>query len=339
MKSLSCTVALVLFSWHLFCQVEGVPSNASLPTENQAFLGYISRFQSIAIEEMHRTGIPASIKLAQAILESGGGQSELALQANNHFGIKCGLNWGGRTYQKRDDDKDAAGNPILSCFRKYNRPEESFYDHSEFICDPSKYARYGFLFLLDQTDYVSWARGLESAGYASGAGYADRLLNLIGRYALHQYDAPPISLRDSTRTDVASRVGRTNRVKVVFSKANERLDDIAMRFDLSVEQLVEYNDHRLAPGTPLNPNTRVFIQEKRKKWRGQLAYHIVQEGQTMFELSQRYGIKLSTLLERNGLKPGQEPAIGEPVRLRGRPLFGKIAVLRLRGTESGINSP
>lgn len=335
MKTRLASIALVCCALRLFAQTKP----AAPAVENKAYLDYINRYKNAAVREMYRVGIPASITLSQAILESGGGTSELAKQANNHFGIKCGVNWYGKTYNKVDDATDAGGSPVTSCFRKYGDAGESFYDHSEFICDPQKFARYGFLFYLAHTDYEAWARGLESAGYAGSAGYADKLINLIQRYALFQYDQPEIQPSDSVKFEVLYRVSRVNRKKTVFSRANERMEDIAMLFRLDVKKLAEYNDLAYAPGLPLPPNTRVFIEEKRKKWRGRLTFHVMQEGQTMFDLSQRYGIRLAELLERNGLKPGQEPAVGEPVRLRGRPLSGGTA-LRLREAEpEGVDGP
>ena len=343
MKTLILSPALVFFALQIFAQTEPAtpdPQNkqTKIPAttaENTAFVAYINQFKEIAITEMQRTGIPASIALAQAILESGGGESELAKQANNHFGIKCGTNWGGKTYEKQDDDRDADGNPVKSCFRKYNKAAESFYDHSEFICDPRKSARYGFLFLLDQTDYKSWAQGLQSAGYASSESYADKLIDLIERYALFQYDRIETHTSLSLTAEATNRIGYVNNVKMVFSRAGERLEDIARMFRLDMGQLVEYNDRGYSANIPLPLNTRVFIQEKQRKWRGGLTYHVVQEGQTMFDISQRYGIRLAKLLKRNGLQPSQEPVAGEQVRLRGRSIFKKTTILIYKAETDG----
>lgn len=342
MKSLSVSIALVFVVLQMFAQTglaTGLHTQHQTATpvvrSNKLHIDYINQFKNIAIKEMHRTGIPASITLAQAILESGGGESEVAKLANNHFGIKCGANWAGKIYEKLDDDKDANGNPVKSCYRKYNKAEESFYDHSEFLCDPAKSARYGFLFHLGKTDYKAWARGLESAGYASGKGYADKLIELIERYSLFQYDVSPKDASDSVKIAAANRIGYINRVKVVFSRPNEHLEDIARIFRVDTEKLAKYNDLGYSPGFTLQPNTRIFIEEKRKKWRGRLMYHVVQESQTMFDVSQMYGIRLDELLKRNGLQRGQEPAIGEPIRLRGRPLFGKTTTLIYKTKTDG----
>jgi hypothetical protein len=291
-------------------------------TENKAHLEYISRYKNIAIKEMHRMGVPASITLAQAILESNGGKSELAQQANNHFGIKCGLNWDGKTYMKMDDDKAGDSILVLSCFRKYNKAEESFYDHSEFFCDPAKHGRYSSLFLLDQTDYKNWAQGLESAGYATSKDYAEKLINLIERYMLFQYDVIGADSLDSIGYK-ENRIGYVNKTKAVWSRANERLEDIAELFQVNMEKLAEYNERRYLPGIPLKPNTRIFIEEKKKKWRGQSNRHVIQKGQTMFDVSQQYGIRLSELLKRNQMPPTHEPLAGDTLRLRKSRLFDR----------------
>ena len=138
---------------------------------------YIARYKNIAIQEMNQYGIPASIKLAQALLESGNGNSSLARNANNHFGIKSTSSWQGKSVLKADDHPDDR-------FRVYNTPEESFRDHSQFLLRK----RYAALFELDRDDYKGWARGLKRAGYATNPRYAELLINLIERYNLQQYD-------------------------------------------------------------------------------------------------------------------------------------------------------
>lgn len=148
---------------------------------------YIEQFKWMAIEEMQRTGIPASIKMAQALHESQSGKSELAINANNHFGIKCKSNWTGETYQYKDDDKDSLGNIIFSCFRSYSTAMDSYYDHSDFI----KYRpRYKELFNLPKNDYKAWAYGLKRCGYATDPNYPERLIRLIEKYNLDLLDEP-----------------------------------------------------------------------------------------------------------------------------------------------------
>ncbi|MCC6815036.1 MAG: glucosaminidase domain-containing protein [Saprospiraceae bacterium] len=147
--------------------------------------GYIEQYKAIAIREMNRTGIPASIKMAQGIMESMSGRSELAVNANNHFGIKCKPGWDGDTYQYKDDDFDVKGELVHSCFRKYSAAEQSYLDHSEFLLNRK---RYKVLFEYGKTDYVSWAKGLQACGYATDPNYAIKLIEAIERYKLYRFD-------------------------------------------------------------------------------------------------------------------------------------------------------
>jgi len=319
-----------------------------------AQLDYIQNYRNAAIIEMDRGGVPASIILAQGILESNSGQSELAIHANNHFGIKCSSGWKGKTYHKKDDDRDKNGDLIESCFRRYDNVSESFYDHGEFLRDPRKSNRYGFLFNLDRTDYKGWARGLQSAGYATSSDYADKLINLIERYELFNFDRsnssvilnrpnpgparpnspnPPNnnSPNNSSNLPPLQRIGRVNDVKVVLSQNGETLDDIARLYRISTDKVVAYNDRGYPPGVRLRENTRIFIQKKKSKWHGRATEHFVQDGQTMFDVSQMYGMCLDRLRSRNNMVPGQEPAIGERLKLKGK--RGKSDMVRLRDTS------
>lgn len=324
------------------------PASANTPTGNVQ-LDYAQLYKDAAISEMQRTGIPASIKLAQGILESASGRSELATNGNNHFGIKCGSGWSGRSYHKKDDDRDAGGNLTESCFRKYSRVDESFFDHSEFIRDPRKSNRYGFLFNLDQRDYRSWARGLQSAGYATSPTYANQLIDLIERLRLYEYDQPgAVQIQPGTviPADVPpqERIGRVNDVKVVNSREGESIADIARIYRLDGSKVADYNDRAYAPGQRIPTGTRIFIQEKRSNWRGQATHHFVRDRQTMLDISQQYGIKIDKLLALNGLRQGQEPAANEKIRLRGK--LQSSERIRLRGandpsdpTPSDASSP
>lgn len=155
-------------------------------TEQEAVLAYIDSYSSLAKDEMHRSGIPASIKLGQAIVESNAGRSILAKRANNHFGIKCKSYWTGQKYFYADDDRDVNGNRIESCFRFYASSVESFKDHSSFLTQSERYAP---LFELQKTDYKGWAYGLKECGYATDVTYARKLTSVIERYELHRFDA------------------------------------------------------------------------------------------------------------------------------------------------------
>jgi LysM repeat protein len=333
---------------------EAAPAPAQYASTGDRNVDYVARFKDAAIMEMEQGGIPASIILAQGILESAAGNSDLAQQANNHFGIKCGGGWSGKTFYKKDDDLDKDGNLIESCFRRYESVSDSYHDHGEFLRDPKKHNRYGFLFNLDRTDYKSWARGLQAAGYATAPTYANQLINLIERYKLYEYDRPgstPISVPNTPggqpqptgpggRPIVnapTNRIGRVNDVKMVLSRENETLDEIARAYRLNTMKVADYNDRGYSPGVRLRPGTRIFLQHKKDKWRGRANEHFVNEGQTMFDISQLYGIKLDKLLTRNGLNPGQEPAVGEKIYLKGK--YKKGRVVRLRDTSNDPSAP
>jgi LysM repeat protein len=297
----------------------------------QAHLDYRSKYYTTAVAEMLRSGVPASITLAQGILESNAGLSELAQSANNHFGIKCGNDWKGKSVTKQDDDKDSNGKPVKSCFRQYDEIETCFYDHSEFLRDPRKYNRYGFLFNLPRTDYKAWARGLQTAGYATSPTYAEKLINIIDRYELHQYDRST-GLENVQAEANNRRIGKVNDAKVVIAREGESISDIAKLYQLTPEKVANYNDRGYAPSDKLKPNTRVFIQGKSSGWRGAATHHFVRSNETMFNISQLYGIQLDKLLDRNGMKKGQEPMKGEKIRLKGSK--GKSEYIRLRPADA-----
>jgi len=222
----------------------GKPTGPALARSSTAE-AYIERFKDIAIAEMNSYGIPASIKLAQALLESGNGNSALARNSNNHFGIKCTSNWQGRTVLKDDDNPD-------DCFRVYNNPEESFRDHSEFLLRK----RYAALFELDKDDYKGWARGLKKAGYATNPRYAELLISLIERYELHRFDRAE-SPREKNRreeavfTELVAEIPQEARkeeakptVAMTIHKvqSGDTLYNIARKYNLSVEELKILNN-------------------------------------------------------------------------------------------------
>ncbi|MCF8238548.1 MAG: LysM peptidoglycan-binding domain-containing protein [Saprospiraceae bacterium] len=282
----------------------------STPSE-QVHEEYIRTYREIAIKEMERTGIPASIKLAQAILESNGGRSELARKAHNHFGIKCGNDWKGDTYHLEDDDYDSSGNKVHSCFRVYRRDEASFIAHSEFLRDPKKAPRYGFLFRIPPTDYRRWAHGLRKAGYASNPRYPQLLIDMIERYKLDQYD-----LISPDALDKLAGISRINDIRLTFAKDGESLASIAKRTETPVSQLIKYNDYLYKDDGPLPEEALVYLQPKRNYFRGKQQWHKVQTGETLMTISQLYGIKVDKLRKKNRIPDGFEPAVGERIRLR-----------------------
>lgn len=201
---------------------------------------YIEKFKSIAISEMNSYGIPASITLAQGILESGSGNSSLAREANNHFGIKCTSEWKGKTILRDDDQKD-------DCFRVYTSPEESFRDHSEFL----KRKRYASLFELDKNDYKGWATGLKAAGYATNPRYAELLISLVERYELHLFDRKEgqiekIRREDKVLSEIASNIPEERKeepaktpvvMKIYEVKPGDSLNSVSKRFNLTLDEL------------------------------------------------------------------------------------------------------
>lgn len=286
------------------------------PVKKQTTEEYVTQFKVIAINEMHRTGIPASIKLAQGILESGSGNSRLAREANNHFGIKCHKGWTGESVYEDDDAPN-------ECFRKYKDPATSYLDHSSFLMTRDRYA---FLFDFDKTDYKRWAHGLKKAGYATNPQYAPLLIGLIERYNLHQYDLSgpieaPSLLTDHTEGQAESdlliyptKKWEVNRADVIYCQHGQTVAQIANTYGIPVRKLRKWNDIDL--GYTVAPGMHFFLQPKRNK--GATRYHRVDEGETMYGISQQYGIKVDKLYQRNALEMGQEPAVGERIYLRGK---------------------
>ncbi|MTB52293.1 glucosaminidase domain-containing protein [Lewinella sp. W8] len=281
---------------------------------------YISRFKDIAIREMERTGVPASIKLAQGILESDAGRSVLARSANNHFGIKCGSNWKGGEYYRRDDDYDENGRLIKSCFREYRNADASFVAHSEFLRDPAKAFRYGFLFRLNPTDYRAWAKGLRQAGYATNPRYPELLISLIERYNLQQYDAPgavdPVEVEEPV-TELLTGILRENDVSYFISEAPLSVEEVAQKVDLSIRRILDYNEALNQESQEVPSGERVYLQKKRKNYRGRERYYAVQEGEDLYDVAQRFGLRLDKLASRNKLTEEADPATGEKIKLRG----------------------
>ncbi|MBE37146.1 MAG: hypothetical protein CMP50_00510 [Flavobacteriales bacterium] len=274
---------------------------------SQDVRSYIKQYKNLAISEMHRYGIPASITLAQGILESGSGKSRLALDANNHFGIKCHVHWEGPSVYHDDDEKQ-------ECFRKYNSVDDSFRDHSIFLSERN---RYSFLFELKKNDYKGWAKGLQKAGYATSNTYAKKLIRLIDEYNLTQYDNKKLNKKDqeklalSNEADVNPSVYEKNYTKYVLAKKGDFYDDIAEKMDVWLWELLKYNECEI--DRPLLEGEKVYLQPKRKK--GSKSYHIVSEGEDMYSISQLYGIKLKHLYKKNRMDFGAEPYVGQRLSL------------------------
>jgi LysM repeat protein len=318
---------------------------------------YIARYKDIAIREMERSGIPASITLAQGIHESGNGNSDLARKANNHFGIKC-HEWKGQGYYMWDDD------PKESCFRVYENGDSSYIDHTNFLMTRKRYA---FLFEYESVDYVNWAHGLRKAGYATDTTYPQKLISTIERHKLYQYDIvmkPLIAsnsvqpeqktaeevvyvipaqlqrkLRNKTKSSLFKEykkgIFQQNASAYAFAKANETALEIATRFDIPYRKFLLFND--MVDGDKLIDNQYCFIQPKKSKYKGSEIYHQVKENETMYEISQFYGLKLQDLLDRNLLTEGQEPKNGEMILLNEKAF--KAPTLRAVEKEVEIVKP
>lgn len=282
---------------------------------------YIRRYQLLAIEEMNRSGIPASITMAQGCLESGNGNSDLSVMSNNHFGIKCKTGWRGPKVYYDDDRRN-------ECFRKYTTVEESYIDHTNFLMDNPRYAD---LFRLEHTDYKGWARGLKKAGYATAHDYDKRLIKIIEENKLHRLDLkmtfnelPAYEQRNVGKNNFsnsltinayqAHNVVKINRIKAVATRQGDTFEMLSQEFGLNDWELYKYNDRE--PGYRPVPNEVVYIQPKKNKTPKGQSSHRVQEGESMHFISQMYGVKLKSLYSRNNMKPGQEPAIGQIIYLR-----------------------
>ncbi len=275
---------------------------------------YIEMYKDEAIKEMQRSGVPASITLAQGILESGDGNSLLARKANNHFGIKCHSDWNGKSFHKDDDAKN-------ECFRKYKTVLESYHDHSEFL----KKRRYAFLFELEITDYKAWAKGLKQAGYATNPKYPELLIGIIEKNQLYQYDqlglGGQVAKTEKTKdivppkTQKAGSLGvktHPNNIKYIDLKPEHSLESLADQLNMATWQFRKYND--LKKGETLKKEGPLFLQPKRNKAKDE--YHTVVKGETMWDISQLHGIKLKKLYKKNRMSFGSEPRVGQKINLR-----------------------
>ncbi len=301
---------------------------------------YIERYKSIAVAQMERYGIPASITMAQGILESDSGNSRLSLESNNHFGIKCKKNWTGPRVYHDDDEKD-------ECFRAYESVEASYHDHAVFL---DTQPRYDSLFAYPSTDYKSWARGLKAAGYATAPDYAQRLIRIIEYYNLHLLDSPTDGERlyaaskgktleessrsasqsslaiggylidpDNYRVTINSHEGynvyTTNGVHYVLAKEDDSYENIGSKFRLSAGNLRKFNDVKGRRTRPAHGEV-VFIERKKKAWDGNARHHLCRQGETAASVAQSYGIRTRSLEKLNGLKSGAVLAAGQELRIK-----------------------
>lgn len=282
---------------------------------------YISMYRGFAVKEMLISGVPASITLSQGILESGDGNSTLALKARNHFGIKCHTEWTGESFHMDDDHKG-------ECFRVYNSVFDSYRDHSDFLNTRSRYAN---LFKLEKTDYKGWAKGLKDAGYATNPKYPELLVKIIEENSLHQYDLLTELPKDfetkevrgetkitgskpgSTSATTAGKILLHNRIKYITVQPGDTYFSICKKQEMMLWQIYKYND--LTKNDTLTPGQKIYLQPKRYK--GDAEFHTVQKGETMRDISQQHGIRLKTLYKKNNMVPETQPKEGEKLNLKG----------------------
>lgn len=299
---------LIFYSQQLYSQ-----------TINKTYVEYIEKYAQLAQRQQSQYGIPASIILAQGLLESSAGKSWLALNANNHFGIKCS-EWKGESVSYTDDKKN-------ECFRKYGSVIDSYQDHSEFLKNRPRYAS---LFELSRTDYEGWAHGLKKAGYATDDTYAYKLISIIDTYELHKFDIEqnPNELIIANNKPLVQEKGtmgyvdpymkhnimRNNNVRYVLAVAGDTWGSIADEFNMSENRILKFND--VQPGAILQPGEKVYLQTKKRIAQKQYPLHEVKEGETMYLISQEYGILLRNLYDINRMSYNQGPRVGQVLKLR-----------------------
>jgi LysM repeat protein len=321
----------------LFMAITTIAQSTSFDEKANA---YIKQYAAWAIEEQQRVGIPASIILAQGIYETGAGESELATQANNHFGIKCKKEWTGATFAHTDDAPD-------ECFRKYPSAKESYIDHSDYL---RKSARYAELFTYPVKNYTAWAKGLKRCGYATNPAYAHKLIKMIEDYDLQQYTlvangeranevvpqrtlvkdqvqdirahdaliAParkPITELSNQETEriVTHEDGtiRINNLRAFYAKKGEMLLDKAMKYNIRYARLLEINE---LADEPLQRDMPIFLEPK--KFKGAHAVHTVQEGETVEMIAHNEGMGSRQLRIFNLMAQNEQPVVGSVLKLQ-----------------------
>lgn len=281
---------------------------------NSVYQEYIDQYKDLAIEEMLRYNIPASITLAQGIFESGAGRSELSVKGNNHFGIKC-HGWTGRSVYHDDDARN-------ECFRAYDNVLQSYEDHSKFL----RYnVRYNSLFTLQRTDYRGWAQGLKACGYATNPRYADKLIELIELYKLYELDKATsydkfMAKRGGYDKPVSQGMSLHpikiyNKNYYIIARAGDTFKGIGKEIDISYRKIAKYNERD--KNDVLHAGEIIYLKKKQKK--ADKAYknrpHIVKAGESMYSIAQRYGIRLKSLYKKNHLSPDYQARVGDTLRV------------------------
>ena len=276
---------------------------------NKSYSDYFSMWGEVAVQQMVQYRIPASITLAQGVLESGAGKSELARKANNHFGIKCN-GWTGRKSYHDDDERG-------ECFRAYDNAYQSYVDHSVFLTNSPRYRR---LFDLKRTDYKGWAKGLKACGYATSPTYATRLIEIIETYGLHRYDVgkgfDKQRIEQMHQSADQRQVFTFNSNYYVRARRGDTFRRIADDVDVSYRRLAKFNERD--KNDTLEEGERIWLQKKRRKAPKEFKNrpHRVEPGESMYIISQRYGIRLKNLYKMNGLTPDYVIQAGDLLRVR-----------------------
>ena len=294
----------------LFCLCWGaLTAYSQSATWNKSFQDYFDTYDDVAVEQMKLYGIPASITLAQGVLESGAGRSELARKSNNHFGIKCNNGWSGR---RSYHDDDALG----ECFRAYDNAYDSYVDHSLFLTGSP---RYSSLFKLKKTDYKGWARGLKSCGYATSPTYATRLIEIIELYKLYKYDSgkrlDKFQEQQVQRGDLR-HVNAFNKNYYVVASHGDTFYSIADDVNISACRLARFNERDV--DDPLEEGERIWLKKKRsnapKEYTGYV--YRVKDGESLYSISQHFGIRLKYLYKMNDLNSDYVLKVGDYLRIR-----------------------
>jgi len=283
---------------------------------------YINKYKDIAIDNMRKHKVPASITLAQGVLESGDGNSELARKSNNHFGIKCHSSWKGKkTYH--DDDKKQ------ECFRVYRTVEDSYADHADFLHKK----RYAKCFELKITDYKGWAKELKNAGYATNSKYPKLLIKIIEDHKLYKYDQialgkgeleAPVAAGPNENYDENEEFAEielsnkpmvklsSNKIKYIKANKGDTPESIALKLEMGSWQIKSYND--VGKGYRFDEGELVYLQPKKNK--SSKKSHTVKAGDTIWSISQKHGVKMSKILKYNGLDKGDKLKPGQKISLR-----------------------
>nr|WP_243349294.1 glucosaminidase domain-containing protein [Parabacteroides sp. FAFU027] len=275
-------------------------------------MAYIDQYKLVAMDHQKRFQIPSSITLAQGLLESGAGNSQLTKESNNHFGIKCNNNWVGPKVFHDDDIKN-------DCFRSYNKADESYEDHSIFL---SRNPRYAFLFTLNIRDYRGWAEGLQRAGYATDKSYANKLIKVIEDFQLYEFDdlklAKAETKKESSEHHKVKRNERptfiSNELLYVVAKRGDTYEAIAEDMGFKVKDLAKYNE--TPEDFPLKQGDIVYLEKKNKKVKGGNERHVVKPGESMHSISQIYGIRMASLYKLNKLDGEYVPQDSDVLKLK-----------------------